>query len=271
MPIKKIFFILVCGFFLSGCGLTMKKSGLEIESFPTATVYIDGKEVGSTPYENDNLNPGEKEIKLVTKSGSWNKKIELKNNIHTVVNWQFGETEDDASGYVLYLEKTGDSKKAGLVVKAVPEKSSITVASEIKGQAPKKIADIGDGDKQLILSFPGYKSMTIFIKAIKGYQLVVESKLAKEKITVDTTVPVETTQTSKLSTETTTNKKVTIKETETGWLKVREASSSASREITRVNPGEKYGLLEETTDWVKIDLGANKSGWISASYAAKDE
>lgn len=267
MPIKKIFFILACGFLLSGCGLTIKKSGLEIESFPTATVYINGKEVGSTPYENDNLNPGEKEIKLVTKNGSWNKKIELKNNIHTVVNWQFGETEDDASGYILYLEKTGDNKKAGLVVKTVPEKSSITVANEIKGQAPKKITDIGEGDKQLVLSFPGYKSMTIFIKAIKGYQLIVESKLAKEKIIVDTTVPTETTQTNKLSTETTTNKKITIKETETGWLKVREASSSVSREITRVNPGEKYGLLEETTDWVKIDLGTNKSGWISASYA----
>lgn len=255
---------------MSGCGLNIKKSGLEIESFPTATVYINGKEMGTTPFENDNLNPGEKEIKLVTKSGSWNKKIELKNNIHTVVNWQFGETDDDTNGYILYLEKTGDNKKSGLIVKTVPEKTYITVTNEIKGQSPKKITDIGEGDKQLILSFPGYKSMTMFIKAIKGYQLVVEAKLAKEKITIDTTVPNQASQSSKLSTQTN-NKKITIKTTETGWLKVREASSSSSKEISRVNPGEKYNLLDETADWIKIDLGNNQNGWISASYAEKDE
>lgn len=64
--------------------------------------------------------------------------------------------------------------------------------------------------------------------------------------------------------------KVTIKETETGWLKVREASSSASKEVSRVNPGENYNLLEETTDWFKIQLENGTDGWISSNYAEKN-
>ena len=64
--------------------------------------------------------------------------------------------------------------------------------------------------------------------------------------------------------------KVKIKETETGWLKVREASSSASREIKRVNPGETYDLILQDGDWTKIDLGNNQTGWVSSKYVEKN-
>ena len=51
---------------------------------------------------------------------------------------------------------------------------------------------------------------------------------------------------------------------------MRESSSSSSKEIIRVKPGESYALLEEETDWYKIDLGSSKSGWISTTYAEKN-
>ena len=35
------------------------------------------------------------------------------------------------------------------------------------------------------------------------------------------------------------------------------------------NPGEKYKMLSEVTDWYQIDLGGGKSGWVSAKYAEK--
>ncbi|MFA6368864.1 MAG: PEGA domain-containing protein [Candidatus Shapirobacteria bacterium] len=264
--LQKIFILILASFFLSGCSLSPKKSGLEIMSFPIAKVYINNKEVGVTPYKNMSLKPGENEIKLIAENKEWKRKIDLQNNINTVIDWQFGDNSSQNSGYILYLEKTGD-KKTSLLVNSDPDKATITVDGQVKGVSPIKVNDIGQGDRQLSISFPGYKEINVFMKAINGYQLVVNAKLASEKNNIDEIINSES-ETNLSSLETI--KKVTIKETETGWLRVREDSFNSAKEITKVKPGEIYDLLEEKTDWYKIDLGNDKEGWISASYASKN-
>ncbi len=264
--LKKFLILILASFFLSGCSLSPKKSGMEIMSFPIAKVYINGKEMGLTPYKNMGLKPGENEIKLISENKEWKRKIDLQNNINTVIDWQFGEDINGDSGYILYLEKTGD-KKASLLVNTIPDKTTVIVDGQIKGISPIKVSDITEGDKQLSVSFPGYKDVNVFMKAINGYQLVVSAKLAIEKNNIDQIISTENEATdSSLSVA----KKVTIKETETGWLRVRDKDSSSGVEITKVKPGESYALLEEKTEWYKIDLENGKSGWISASYASKN-
>lgn len=256
--LKKFFILVLASFILSGCSLSSQKSGLEIMSFPIAKVYLNGKEVGMTPYKNMELRPGENEVKLVSDNKEWKRKLDLQNNINTVIDWQFGDDFNGDSGYILYLEKTGD-KKASLLVNASPDKTTVTMDGQVKGISPIKVSDIGEGDRQLSVSFPGYKDVNVFMKAINGYQLVVSAKLAVEKSNIEitpTSIPIAV-------------NKVTIKETETGWLRVREKDSNSSKEITRVKPGEIYVLLEEKTDWYKIDLGNGKNGWVSTIYAEK--
>jgi hypothetical protein len=262
----RILLVLMAAFFLGGCSLIPKKSALEITSYPVAKVYIDGKEMGMTPYKNRTLVPGEVEIKLATNDKEWSKKIKLQNNINTVVDWEFGETDEESGGYVLYLEKTGDQTKAGLMVNTNPDKATTTVDNVVLGLAPMRISDIGEGDKHLALSFPSHKTVDIFMKSIKGYQLVVDATLAEDKTQIDTSTD---NQSSDLSTPTTVTTNIKIKATETGWLNVREASSSASKVIQKVNPGESYPLLQEGTDWYQIDLGNSKNGWISTKYGEK--
>lgn len=261
----KLLIIIIAGLFLGGCSLIPKKSGLEVISYPTAKVFINNKEMGMTPYKNNNLQPGAVEVKIDSGSSQWSKSIELQNNINTVVDWEFGKGDKDSGGYILYLEKTGDNKNAGLMVNSTPDKTAVSIDSEIKGFSPQRFTDIGEGDRQLTLSYPGYKNLDVFMKAINGYQLVVEANLAEEVETIDQT-PIATP--SSIINQT---KQVKIKETETGWLRVRDTADSNAKEIARVNPNEKYPLLEEKTDWYKIDLGNGKSGWISSKYASKDE
>lgn len=256
--------ILISSFVLSGCALTPKRSGVEIMSYPTAKVIINGKEMGMTPYKNTSLSPGDSEVKLIAGDQQWQQKIKLQNNSNTVVDWEFGSQDNLSGGYVLYMEKTGDDKRAGILVNSFPNKSSVAIDGEIKGYSPLKIDDIGVGDRQITISFPGYKSTNVFIKAINSYQFVIENKLAEEEIETDD-IQLEENPTAQL------NNSITIKETETGWLRVRESSSSAAIEVGRVKPKEKYTLLEETTEWDKIDLGNGKSGWISAKYAEKSQ
>jgi len=62
---------------------------------------------------------------------------------------------------------------------------------------------------------------------------------------------------------------LTINQTETGWLKVRQDAGTNYPEIAKIYPGESYPLLEETENWYKIELKDGKAGWISASYAKK--
>lgn len=261
----KIFLIVICALTFSGCSLVPKKSGLEVISNLQAKIYIDGKEMGTAPYKNNSLFPKEIDVKIKAQSQEWSKKIELQNNSNTVINWEFGNEEKESGGYVISLEKTGDSKKAGIIINVVPDKATVAIDGEIKGFSPLKLDDIGEGDKQVTISFPGNKSVNIFIRAIKGYQTILESKLAEEKIIIQQeTENQENTPVEKQN-------EITIKETETGWLRVRESSSNTSKEIAKINPGEKYKLLEQDNDWYKIDLGENKAGWISAKYAEKSE
>lgn len=262
--------VIVSSFFLGGCSLSSKRSAVEIDSYPVAKVFIDGEEMGLTPYRNRDLAPGEIEVKLKSNDKEWTRKIKLQNNISTVINWEFGNNDSENGGYILYLEKTGDKDKAGLLANTIPNKSTIAIDNEIKGMSPLKINDIGQGDRHITLSYPGHKTIDIFAKSLKGYQLVIESTLAEEALVENQNENDEPVDNPDLIT-TPAQKTVTIKETETGWLRVRERNSSTAKEIARVNPGATYPILEEETDWYKIDLGNNESGWISASYADKNE
>jgi len=266
--LKNFLILVLASVFLGGCSLSPKKSGLEIMSYPTAKVFINNKEMGSTPYKNLDLKPGENEVKLVVGVREWKKTVDLQNNINTVIDWQFGDDTSGNSGYILYLEKTGD-KKPSLLINTTPDKATIKIDGEIKGLSPIKVSELNEGDRQLMISFPGYKDVNVFMKAIAGYQLVVNAQLAEEKNSISQIIeaPIEATN-SGLNVDQ--GQKVTIKETETGWLKVRESNSSSSKELVKIKPGESYVLLDENTDWYKIDLGSSKSGWISATYASKN-
>jgi len=68
---------------------------------------------------------------------------------------------------------------------------------------------------------------------------------------------------------------IIVKETPTGWLNVRQGSSSAYSIITKVNTGESYELLEEGDEWIKIKLSEDESedreGWVFSEYVEKVE
>lgn len=265
--LKKAGLIVLLSLVLGGCGLVPQRAGVEIMAYPTAKVFIDGKEAGMTPYKNTSLMPKEVEIKLVVRELEWVRKIELENKVTTVIDWEFGKTEEDSGGYVLSMEKTGDNNKAGLMINAIPDKSAVAIDGEIKEYSPIKLDEIGEGDRQITVSFPTYKSIDVFAKAVKGYQLVVEARLAEEINTPNVTNETEPIPTSMATNE----KMVTIKQTETGWLRVRKTASNTAEELGKVKPKEKYKLIEESEGWYKIDLGDGRQGWVSAKYAEKSE
>jgi hypothetical protein len=58
-----------------------------------------------------------------------------------------------------------------------------------------------------------------------------------------------------------------IKETGTGWLRVRSQASSAGEEVARVDVGGKYKYFSSLNGWLEIEYESGKTGWISGQYA----
>jgi len=256
---KNISFMVVVflsSLFLGACGVD--KSGVEIVSKPIAKVYINGKESGMTPYKNNTLKPGEIEIKLDDRFGNyWERKIKLESNVTSVINWSFDGVKD--SGYILSMEKTG--KDGSILVNSNPGGAMIYVDGELKINTPAKIENIDEGDKKLAISFPGYKNINLIIKVVKGYQLIVDTKLEKEE-RVENVYNISPIPARQLGS------KIKIKETETGWLRVRSEANNGGTELGRALPGETYELISEVNGWYQIKF-ANKNGWVSAKYAEK--
>jgi len=251
--------VMLIGVILGGCTILPQKAGMEIMSYPPARVLIDGKEAGMTPYKNNTMKPGKVEISLVTNEAKWTKKIELPNGVNTVIDREIGKTTEENSGYLLTLETTGDKNKSGVMVNSIPDEASVNIDGEIVGKTPLRLADIGEGEKQIAISLPRHKTITILVRAIKGYQIVIESDLREEAPVVLEVTPTPDQKTSQ----------VIIKATETGWLRVRGQPNAQSAEVAKVNPGVKYNLLDEKDGYFEIDLGEGKSGWVSTKYAEK--
>ncbi|MBL7150360.1 PEGA domain-containing protein [Candidatus Microgenomates bacterium] len=283
---KKLFLFAVIILLIIGGALVIRssllqdqqKAGLQVTSDPQATIFLEGKHLGQTPYSDKELEPGELILKLVPESEiffPWEQKIKLNPGTLTVVDRQFGEIEESSSGEILTLETLANKNLLSLAIISTPDEVIVKVDGTRRGSTPISLEDITEGDHLISLSLPGFVEKEIKAKTILGRKLIINSKLAKESIEAEETSP----EAKKEAEEKEPEKEkelerpyVTIKETPTGWLRVREGPTTNDAELTKVKPGEKYKFLEATeTGWYKIEYEEGKEGWISGKYATKYE
>lgn len=257
----------VGGFFLRS-KLFPGKAGLLVETIPQATVFLDGEQVGTTPY-NVVRNSGEVTLRLVpqadgTALSPWGAKVRLVENVKTIVRREFGETESKSAGEILSFEKVA-GQSAQLAVISTPDSAQITVDGEVRGFTPVKISSISVGEHKIVLSYLGYKEREINARAEADYKLTIDATLAQ----IEELQPTEeATPSGKLQ-----KTQIEILDTPTDFLRVRMEPTTTATEAAQVKPGQKFTLLEESTDkkWFKIEYEKSKQGWISAQYAKKIE
>lgn len=257
-------------FAIWGGGLGGKKAAIEITTTPTAKVFLDGKEVGTTPFESESIKPGDVDLKLVPEDSSftvWEKRLTINPNTRVVVEKQFDSDLDKEKSRILYLEKTNEKTKAGLTLVSIPDGVSVTIDGQMKGFAPVKLDDIGAGDRKIVISHPSYKSEEVLTRAMEGYRLVVEIKLAKEdQVEAEADDQEEVGQEPQVGGE-----YIVVSDTPTGWLRVRMEPSTSASEAAKVNPGDRFLLLDEKSGWYQIEYEEGSEGWISGTYAEKQE
>jgi hypothetical protein len=183
-----------------------------------------------------------------------------------VVRRDFGDNEILSAGDIISLEPQTAKTASLSVVTASPESASVTLDGQPQGFTPLLVASVIPGDHEITISSPGFADRQISAKAIAGYKLNINVKLAGTPPTPQPT-PSATVGTATSSA----NLKgyVEIKDTPTGFLRVRASASTGAKELGKVYPGDKYKVLSSKTGWyqIQVDLDATTSGWISSQYA----
>lgn len=283
---KKLALIVFFSLFLGGCTLRnpflKKPAGLEVSSDPTAVVYLNDNQLGTTPLTRDDLEPGDYTLKLVPQEDgltTWETQLTLKKEATTIISRNFADSETDSAGYILELRQdAGD--QAYLSIVSDPDTINLHLDGQAKGYTPVSRLEVSPGSHQLLLSSPGYHELPLSLNAVKGYNLVISAKLSPDLITLSTPPPSTSSATTpeedssppqdeQLPDSTQLDPPyVTIKETGTGWLRVRKEPSATSVELGKVNVGEELPYLEDTTEtgWYKVEF-EGEEGWLSARYA----
>lgn len=232
-----------------------EKSGIRILSLPeNAIVKIDNKEVGKTPYENDDLVNQDYELRIEKEGAFWQGKVRLAPGTLTVVNRELSKDGTSSAGEILTLEK---GKGATFI--SNPSDAQIEIDGKYYGKTPLSV-DIPTGEHTFALSRNNYLKRSIRANLPGDYNLVITVDLALSE--VDLATP--------STPATTTTPMVTVKETPTGFLRVRDKGSLLGKEIAKVKPGDELILLEEGS-WDRVRLSDGTEGFVSSAYVDKKE
>lgn len=264
---RGIFFLLI---FLASGGmfwfgwrwyLSQKKplpGALQVTSTPQVDVFLDEKLLGKTPFYDEQIAPGEYNLRLAVEdestSSSWQAKIKIAPRVLTAVDRNLDSNDSKSFGAVLTMEQLNNKKSTEISLFSNPDGAVVKLDSLDKGSTPLIIRGVSAGDHQLLFLYPGFQDLPLRITVNPGYNLLARVKLA----------------TLESPPATTSGAKVKIGETPTGWLRVRVEPSLTSSETARVSPGETYPLLEEQEGWLKIQYEDGKEGWVSSQYAQKE-
>lgn len=231
-----------------------KMSGINILSLPDqATVLLDNKEVGKTPYEDQNLNPREYSIKIEKDQLVWQGKVRLNPGRVTVVNRELAKDQASSAGEVLTLEKG-----SGTTIISNPAGAEVEVDGKSYGATPISLK-LNSGEHTFILSHVDYLKRSIRALQPSDYNLIlsVDLSLSEADLTTISTPPITITP------------EIMVKDTPTGFLRVRDKPSLLGKEIAQVKPGDKLVLLEELPAWDRVRLQDNTEGYVASSYVEK--
>lgn len=230
------------------------KSGIKVTSQPTSQVYLNEKAVGQTPYLDENLKAGEYLVKLSAGNANWMGKVRLNQGTLSVVNRELAEISSSASGEILTL-----ISGVGATITSNPSEAEVKIDGQSYGKTPISVSTLPSGEHNFTISKSGY-----LIRSIKAYvpanlSLNINVDLAISEADLTTVIAPVITQT----------REVVVKQTPTGFLRVRDQASLNGKEIAQVKPGDKLVLLEELSGWNRVRLPDGTEGFVSSSYVEK--
>ena len=254
---------------------------VKVVSSPVASVFIDNLAVGKTPYE-QKYKVGEYMFKLIpegtaTDTASWQGKVKVFKNALTYINRELGSSDVTSAGEIFTTTKMEKLPKSGdmgeVYVETEPQGAIVYLDNDEKGVAPLILSDVLKGDHELSVFMPRFLRRTQKVNVDPGYRVNATFKLAIDQ----SSTPDKATEDEKIekpeATGSAKTKKtsIVVKDTPTGFLRVREEPSISASEAAQVKPGDTFDLVDEQDGWYKIEYEKGKEGWVFSQYADKKE
>jgi len=265
--------------FSSGQNTWMEKttdgSMLSVISEPAgASVYIDNTEIGKTPYSSNKLTEGEYDLRVVSPGYE-----EEAGRIKIAKGFKLNIS---AKLFPIPVKSRVDLMEGSQTLYDVSSDNSLVysdtqnwVNAIIYWNQTRGINLAGAGlNKEKVfdyfLDYQGgiFAADGTAITDSKGYEALKDAKkgVYLGRISDGAGLTPQAKKTLEAILGATLGKRAKIKTTETGWLRVRDAASLNGKELTKVDSGGEYSVLEEKTGWVKIKVSDSVEGWVSADY-----
>ncbi len=281
--IFSMFVLTACAFFAVKIFVIDKQiplyAGMRVDASPKSKVFLNGQFVSETPFEKEDLIPGEYVVRVdpLDKSGAilpWEGKVKLFSGSLTYINETLSAKEELAGSQILWLEKIPSSTVGELAIVSTPDNAKVYLDGRQKGAAPILLRDINPGDHEIRVSSEEFSDQIVQGKILIGYRLNAIVKLNKSNLTKKNEPVVKENQNPTAILGTASQSAVmarpfvVIKETPTGFLRVRSAPNLVASESAKVRPGEKFGLISEIAGWSQIKIG-DDLGWANDQYLEK--
>lgn len=308
---QALFFLLLSSTLLfSACSrFQSKPAGIQVNSNIPAAINLDGSDVGDTSYQADKL-PIKKSTLKITPADStltpYETSIRLFGGFVTQVDWTFGPTTDEDSGFIFEYEEARNKGNAELQLTAIPDNVPVSVDGKNAGFTPLLLDSLEEGNHEIKFQAPGYADAARTVKLVKGTRTLMTTKLAKAPMATpppvasdsavlgDATASAQTATPKPTATPKATNsaspaptasagaavKKTTTQKpyvevlsTETGFLRVRAAAgtgptSNSSAELYKLTVGSTVPYASASSSgWLKVSFDGSKTGWVSGQYA----
>lgn len=288
-----------------------EKAGLDITSQTEAAVFINNENKGNTPFTTEEIKPGEYDIKLENEEGSWSKKVRIENGTVYYINLKLGKDENTTAGELVYLEKGRGvgviSSPNGAEVSLDGQKQGFTpYLIQNISEGEHEIAIAKDGYESRTIKINAVKGNKIMIEAMLnklGGSTVSddEEETTPSASAQPSTSPASSSATSSRpsatprtsaspaasassrassspassprATTTSSSAKgtVTVLETSTGWLRVRDKAGLEGKEVAKINSGDSVEYVEQTDNgWTEIVLEDGSSGFVASRFVKVD-
>ncbi len=270
---KKIYIIVLTFFIVLGIVFTVSlfsfvkpgESQILIDSNVPSKVYIDGRNVGTTPYTA--IYPARNiSVKIIANdspASPFETNVSLVAGVRTIVKHNFSKNISDSSGEIFTFEENG-SNLSDLSIVTTPTQASVYVDDVYFGSAPVYVSNLTEGEHKLQLKRGGFDDYQVTLNTIAGYILTASISMAR-----DVSINHSSVEQNKIATdESKIPVSVLILQTKLGYLPVRMSPSADANEIGRVFSNKTYTLVEKDSEsgWYRIKFENNLSGWVSPEF-----
>ena len=271
--------VLVIGFvgFVGIKAITQTSSAaggeIHIIATPEASVFINNAAMGKTPYK-AKMKADEYIVKLIpdgeaSQTASWQGKVKVNGNTLTYVNRELGTSDITSAGEIFSVTPAqSGANKSGtgeISIESEPNGVIVYLDNDEKGVSSLVLHDVPKGDHEISVYMPNFLRRTQKVNVVAGYRVNAAFGLAIDQVQQKTITPSNSEATSSAAIK---KSMIVVKDTPTGWLRVRTAPTLGASESARINIGESYVLLDEQDGWYKIQM-KDSMGWVSSVYTDK--